>query len=159
MRLSVDVLGDRNLLDRLDLIRARVQDPRVALNLVADDFLETERRRFAGGANWAPLSPTYAADKLRRGRSTRPLVDGPLERSLTVRRSPGSLRRITKEGMRVGTRLPVARLHQGSKEQPRHPGGVLPRRPLVDISSADAERWRRIVAASLTRAGVFRIGL
>lgn len=147
-RIDVDVLGAQDLLQRLKVIRANASDARDALNAVADDFLDVERARFRGAAHWQPLTAQSAAQKVLHGRSARPLAGGALEKSMTVARSKYSVRRVRKDGVLVGTRDPVARLHQnGTKKRKR--GGALPARPIVDVRPSDQTRWRDIIARSL----------
>lgn len=159
-RVEANVFGDRALLQRLRLIRTQAGAPRAALHKIADDFLRMERRRFAGANTWSPLKPGTVATKAAAGRPAIPLAGGDLERSLTVRGSKGSIRRVNQNGMIVGTRNPVARIHQGSKEQSRGRGGVLPRRAVVVVRPDDRSRWAHLFGEHLvSRDRAFRPGL
>lgn len=158
-RIEADVFGDRALLDRLRLMRTQAQAPRAALHGVADDFLRLMATRFSGTAHWKPLTVGAAQQKAKKGRPTIPLAGGELERSLTVRGSRGSVRRVNKNGMLVGTRNPVARLHQGGTKE-RRPGGRLPARPIIEIGQADRDRWSELFSEHLmSRDRAFGRGL
>jgi hypothetical protein len=130
----------------------RAEQLRPAFEAVAVDFRNLEKRRFSGQAGWAPLSPEYAKRKAAGGRPARPLAGGALERSLTVQRSRFSVRRINRASMFVGTRNPVANLHNSGTKR-------MPKRPLVAVRSSDTARWARIFADHLAVARSSRLGL
>jgi hypothetical protein len=153
MRIEVklDEPAVRQTLARLRGREDRTQHLRPAFEAVATDFLNLERRRFAGAARWAPLSPEYARRKAAGGRPILPLAGGALERSLTRKRAKYSVRRINRLSMFVGTRDPVANLHRKGTRR-------MPARPPVDITAADRTRWKRIFVGHLAGAGM-RLGL
>lgn len=150
--LKVDVVGGKQLRSRLENLARNAEEPREALQEVADDFLQLQQRRFArASAIWRPLKPESARRKARRGLSTEPLVGGRLEASLTIRGATYQVRRMNVRSITLGTRDPSAHLHQ------RGTSKKLPARPPVSLSPADERRWRDIFARSLT--GALRRGL
>lgn len=146
MRVEVTVVGDDALDRRLAEMQARAQYPREALEAVGDDFLHLEAARFAGAAAWQPLSAAYAKRKAARGLSTRPLVGGALQDSLTKRGTRYSVRQIDQRSILMGTSDPVAHLHQDGT---RRGGKGMPARPLVVIHSEDRARWRELVYSNV----------
>ena len=107
-------------------IRRRATDMRPIFSGVAEAFADMESRLFAsegssGGRTWAPLSPSYSAWKVSRGRSGQILVDtGRLRRSLTQR--PFGHEVITPQRFEFGTDVPYAVYHQqGTSKMPARP--------------------------------------
>jgi phage gpG-like protein len=143
MRIEVTIVGDVALDRRLAEMAARAEHPQAALDAVGDDFLHLEAARFAGGAGWQPLSAAYARRKAFRGRSTRPLVGGLLEDSLTRSGTRFSVRQTDQHSILMGTSDPVAHLHQKGTKGPSGKG--MPARKLVDIRSSDRLRWRELI--------------
>jgi phage gpG-like protein len=123
---------------RLQGIETRMAVLSPALDEIADDWLNIERARFAGRAEWKPLTPEWAARKAAGGRSPLPLAGGELERSLTQRGSRFAVRSVGQKGITLGTTDPVAQLHQSGSRR-------LPKRPPVSLSIADEKRWALII--------------
>lgn len=163
---SVD---DQALVDGLHALITRGSDLRPALEQIADDFLDMERRQFAsrgaaGATPWAPLSAEWEARK--QGGGILVGDTGRLARSLTQERARGGRRRIEvrpgrTSGLEVGSTHPLAHLHQGGTKErfvrswrgaplaaPRS-AGKLPARPVVAVTPRDEQRWRGILAAYL----------
>lgn len=143
MRLDVS-LNASGLLATLDGMEQFAKAPRAALVEVAVLRVE-QQAAWLRGASWRPLKPVSAARKARRGRSTRPLVGGALERSLTTARAAGSVRRLAKRSVVVGTRNPVAHLHQGGTRN-------MPARKVVSVTAADRDALRAVFARNLMTA-------
>lgn len=152
VRVRLDDAAALRVLEALKGREDRMKHLRPAFDAVADDFLEMQRVRFAGGAGWEPLSAAYAVRKARGGRSPLPLAGGDLEKSMTTQRAKFSLRRIGKTHMVVGTRDPVANLHNSGTR------GRLPKRKLVVVRAVDRARWGRIFSDHLAGTGR-RLGL
>lgn len=149
MRLELDITGDKQILR--DLLRwgENARDMRPAFRDLADDFLDIERKQFEsqggyGSGGWKPLKPDYLARKVAAGFDSRIL-----HRTLRLRRSltmstGDSVRVITADEMRVGTRVPYAVHHQHGA-----PRANLPRRRPVELPNADRERWVKILQRHL----------
>lgn len=152
VHVTIDQVALRRVQDRLQGRLDRAQALRPAFDAVADDFLQMQRSRFAGGAGWAPLSPAYAVRKAMTGRGTRPLAGGALEASMTRRGARYSVRRITSKSMFMGTRNPVANLHNAGTRR-------MPKRPLITVRGSDRERWGDLFAEHLRGGGPRRLGL
>jgi phage gpG-like protein len=138
MRVEVTV-DDHGLSTKLEGLAGRAAAIRPALVLIADDFLDEERDLFAGRAHWAPLDPAWAARKAKRGLGTRTLVlTGHLERSLVSTDSKYSVRQVDGNELLVGTRDPVAILHQAGTRK-------MPPRPPVRTTNETQRRWAGIL--------------
>lgn len=145
MRVNV-ALDERALAaldDRLHGLETRMAVLSPALDEIADDWLNIERARFAGRAEWKPLTTDWATRKAAGGRSPMPLVGGPLEQSLTRRGTQFAVRAVGQHGITLGTTDPVAHFHQDGTHR-------LPRRPPVSMSLADEKRWAQILQRHIT---------
>lgn len=144
MRLEVRFDAKRAV-DRLEGMSSALADPRAAFNEVGDLFL-TSQAQFFRSNQWTPLRPDTVRRKLKRGRGSRPLVGGPLEKSMTVKGSRYSIRRVNKLSILMGTRHPAAHLHnQGTR-------GSLPRRPLIRVTPDDRRAYRGVFARHVLSA-------
>lgn len=120
--------------DRLQALGVAADNVRPALEDVADDFLDMERRAFTTsgasiGARWEPLRPG------RPGTNPHELVaTGALFRSLTSAHAPDTVRRITADSVTMGT---------SKKGLPRR------RYVLVKVDRRDGARWADLVADHL----------
>jgi phage gpG-like protein len=105
---------------QLTALRARAGTLRPALLAIADDFHADEAELFAGRAHWKPLDPAWAARKAELGFGGRTLVlRGHLEESLVSAGAKWSVQEISDNELLVGTKDPVAHLHQaGTKKMP-----------------------------------------
>lgn len=132
----------RQLQQELQDVAARGTDPRPVLKEVADS-LRLDFRQGFGKNRWAPLDPEYAARKARQGRSRRVGVfTGGMLASLTSEGSRYHFEDITREGLKVGTKNPVARLFdKGRSGQPK--------RDLVKIKPAQRRSYLQRVQAYL----------
>jgi phage gpG-like protein len=136
MRIQLDTFGDVQLDRQLVRFQERVTDLSPALELLADDFLDINRRQFdsEGGnsAGWAPLAASTVSS---RGSAHPILVEhGDLRASLTQRGGKGAIREVGPHELFVGTDIGYAQYHQrGTARMPR-------RRP-VEFTRRDRERW------------------
>lgn len=147
MRIDVEVFGDSQVDRELLKYQDRADDMTPALQFLADDFYEMEQRQFAsqGGfasAGWAPLSPTYAAQKAAAFPGKGILeATGDLLESLT---RPGvrAIRDISPDELHVATRVPYARFHQTGTRK-------MPRRRVVEFRAQDRVRWVKVLQSYL----------
>lgn len=161
-------IDDRSLAASLRLLATKAADVRPVLDDIADDFLAMEDRLFAShgasaGSAWQPKADGGSASL--RGRRAR------MERSLTERRSRGSVRRVTRSGLVIGSTHPLAHLHQGGTSEryvrswrgeplarPRY-AGRLPARTVVHVGQDDKARWIRMLRDWTSVARTFAPGL
>lgn len=135
MRLDVDVASGKVL----EGVIERANDPRRGLLLVADLFYERQKRVFAtaGFGQWAPVEESTAVAK----GGGRTLVDtGGLLLSLTTSSHRYSRRELTRDGLAVGTRNPVAHLHEGGAR------GIPVRDPVPPTTAAERESFAESLA-------------
>ncbi len=144
MRLVVNI-DAKAVLDQLAGMASAATDPREAFVEVGDLFLDQEKKYWRS-ASWIPLKPDSARRKAKRGRSTRPLVGGSLEKSLTIKGARYTVRRINKQSITMGTRHPLANIHDKGTR------GALPRRPLISVSKADRAAYRGVFVRHLRSA-------
>lgn len=136
---GVEVVN-RNLLNMID----RGQDLQPAFDAIADLFAESEGKQFDtegewGSGRWAPLSPRYAAWKLKRFPGTKILErTGRLKTSLT--RRPFGIEQISARRMTVGSNVSYATYHQRGRAH-------LPKRPPVAVP----EQTKRAMIKTLQR--------
>lgn len=145
MRLDVRL----NAADALRRVRAMddaASTPREALQDAADLRLR-QQQEYVRSAPWKPLAAKSARRKAAKGRTTRPLLGGRLEKSLTVQRSRGSIRRFAKSSVLVGTSNPVARLHQKGTRR------GLPARPVIRVTAKDRDELADVFRRRLMAAG------
>ncbi|OJY53538.1 phage virion morphogenesis protein [Pseudonocardia sp. 73-21] len=152
-----DTGAAESMFDRLIANANTLQD--TAFPLIRDDFHRVEAQRFdSHGPGWAPLTPATIGIKTRRGMpqpETPMHGTGRLQASLTGS-TADSVYETTPDSMLVGTSAPYAQFHQVGPRQIRVFGrghATLPRRPLVQLSSTEVERWAVIIAAALLRPG------
>lgn len=118
----------------LQRLADNVRDARPFLHDAADQFHRLERKRFdrQGDGDWPGLDADTLEKKAREGLSPRILMaTGALRRAMTTRAS-GSVLRVTRESLEVGTTIPYA----------EH---VNRRRPIVNIDSRDVSRFSRLL--------------
>lgn len=146
MQIKVEV-GTQSLLDRLQGMEQFAKTPRNALIEAGDVWLGQERAYLRSTAQWVPLRPKYAKVKLRRRGTTRPMIGGELERSLTRKGSRYHVRRIARQSIFIGTRDPVANIHNSGSLRRR-----IPPRMLIHLTRADRKELRDVFARHLMSA-------
>lgn len=139
-KVSVQVSGIRELAASFD--KSFDASLRPAMEDIADDIYKSNSQWFQseGGGSWAQLSPVTVATRQFPGLpilvQTRALMN-----SVTKPGATGSVRRITKDSVTVGTREFKAHFHQfGTSNMPARP--VMP-----DPTSKDEKNWTRIIGA------------
>lgn len=138
MRVTVHV-DDAAARQRLDRLRAHAGALRPALLDIAADFHNEERQLFDGKGHWKPLDPAWAARKARLGFGTRTLImGGALEESLISSTGKWSVTEVGDSELLVGTKDPVAHLHQAGTKK-------MPARPPVRTSHETQRRWSLIL--------------
>lgn len=153
--LSLDSFGDQQLSRRLLRFTDRVDDMRPALRVIADDFLDIQKSQFTsqgryGSGGWRPLAPTTVASKARRGHDPHILhATLRLRKSLTSKYGPDVVRKITRNEMFVGTRVPYAKHHQHGAPRAR-----LPQRRPVELPARDRKNWMKILQRYLVEGDV-----
>ena len=142
MRANISIAGDRQLSRDILRITEHVADLRPALNAIADQLRDANRRQFEsegrfGSGGWDPLSADYARAKARSFPGRPILVrTGALRRSLTER--PFGVEEIGRQTMEVGSDLVYAQYHQhGTRKMPR-------RRPVELPASVRADMTRTL---------------
>lgn len=128
MRLDLDVFGDTQFSRELLRMGDRVEDMRPIFRELADDFYELERRQFdsEGGeasGGWRPLAESTLKRKADMNLDPRILhATLALRKSLTERGAPGSIMRITRDELVLGTAVkskggfPYPAAHQNPKK-------------------------------------------
>jgi phage gpG-like protein len=145
-RLQLVVDGDRAFVEFVEGIRDRTRDARPAFERIARDFYAIETEQFASegarmGALWRKATDKWVRRKLRMGRSARTLVfTGTLEASLTRPGAKWGKKQITSDEIVIGTRDPVAHLHND-------------RNRLIDLQQADRARWRGFIRDHIFTTG------
>jgi phage gpG-like protein len=141
MRVDGVTLIDRTLLNVAD----RIVDAAPAFERIAGLFAEGEKRQFDsegewGSGRWSPLSPKYAAWKLRHFPGTKILErTGALKASLTVR--PLGIEEISATRLRIGSGIVYGRFHQdGGPRLPKRPPLALPEARRRTITKV-LQRW------------------
>lgn len=146
LRLELEIAGEKQVSREILRVGKRATDMRPALNVIADFWMDETRQNFdsegrhaSGG--WKPLKPATLRRKQQKNLDPRILrATGALFKSLTVRRSRGSLLRVTKSELLYGSRLPYAAVHQ----RPRATN-PLPRRRPVELTEAARRQTLRIL--------------
>lgn len=143
---------------RFSLLRFRdtAMDFREPFREIANDIWGLMRRQMQSqgqfrSGGWQRLAPATIERKHRQALDMRILyAKHRLWRSVASGYAGrDSVRRIQKQSMFVGTRVPYAKYHH-SKAPRRH----LPRRPLIELNSDDNLRFARLLQAHIqTKAG------
>lgn len=141
VRLTLSFYGDKQIDRTLANLEFGGQDARPAWELIADDFLESERRQFASeGAyasdGWAPLSPAYARWKAIHypGKTILRRTDD-LFKSLT---EGPAIRILEPTFMVIGSDVDYGAYHQ-------HGTTRLPRRRPVELTENRRREWVKIL--------------
>lgn len=108
MRLTASTTQSTPTIDRL---LSRTLNPGPTLRRTAD-VLRQNNARYVKTARYRPLDPEYAAEKAEERGTTRPLVGGSLEASITNPRHRWHLTIINRNEVRVGTKHPLANIHR-----------------------------------------------
>jgi len=136
VKFEFQVDGEAQLVRALSRYGDKIGDMTPYFRSVAKLLSQIIRQQFdsEGGRTdaWRPLSPEYAAWKMRQVGSKPILVfSGRLRRSL-VDKGEGGIEDIGRDGLRWGTGVPYAIYHQ------RPTGGKSPRR-IIDLTEGDRE--------------------
>lgn len=132
---------------RLDALKRRAGTLRPALLMIAADFHNEERELFAGRAHWKPLDPAWTVRKAKLGFGSRTLVlTGHLEESLIGSGGKWSVEEVGDNELLVGTRDPVAHLHQAGTRK-------MPARQPVRTTHETQRRWSTILHDWLVDGG------
>jgi hypothetical protein len=153
IRVEVDEAQLKAFRAELRAIRSAGEDPRPAFAQVIEDFLGMEKAVFTTqgasiGPRWAPIGARSAGTRgfsrtSKKGRVSKKVYRNPhplqltraLYRSLTQPRARYAIRRVSMDGVTLGTRDPVAHLHDlGTRKK-------LPQRRLMDIDRRVEDRW------------------
>jgi len=159
VQFSVSIMGEMQLQRALaGRIRA-TSDLSPAFTRIADDFEETQERRFDregshdGSTAWKPLSPAYAAWKAQHYPGTKTLVrSGKLRDALAG--GPGSVREIAPLRMVVGGTVQVGSYDLGGLHFTGTTRGMPARRPIA-VGTRQRHRWMRILADHFRIEGKF----
>lgn len=132
---SARVRGDREVDRELKALRDRARNLAPAFEAFGRAFRAHEERAFASegataGGRWAPLSPGYAAWKIRKV-GTKPILQfsGRLKDSFTRADHPDHINEIGPRTARYGSRVPYGPYHQSTKPRTR-----LPHRPPLVVT-------------------------
>lgn len=132
--------------------RDHIADAQPAFEAMADHQAKVNTQQFNtrggyGSGGWAPLSPDYAAWKMRH-HPGKPLMElsGDLRDSMTTR--PFGIDEVTGQGFVIGTQLPYAAYHQ-------HGTPKMPARPLFGTpQSADTKVFAKILQSWIVKGTV-----
>lgn len=141
MRLDLD--ASTNLRPLLDAL-ARTDDPRPGLQAAVDAAQVELVARLHRGIR-PPLARATIERRARRGLSPRPLTGGELERSLAGE-GRYAVERVNYDDARVGTRDPVANVHEGRNRK----GTRLPRRVVVSPTARVRDAVQHALGVYLT---------
>ena len=165
MRLDVTVEGADDVKRRFNGMLQRAERTRPLFEQISDDFRAQSDQVWrtqgaATGRRWKRLNPDYLKRKIRKGLGSGILENtskrgGILRRSLTRARAKGSMQRVTRDSVELGTRIGIARIHQQGGTVPLKPphGHVrrvrIPARPFVVVTDETRQRWSGLVADHL----------
>jgi phage virion morphogenesis protein len=126
-RVTIDV-DDRQVIERLDELIGRLDDPTPALRDIGEALLNSHHRRFEeqvapDGTPWAPLSPAYQAKKKKNADKIL-VLDGYLSGLLTYQ--------VSSDGLELGTNRIYGATHQFGD-----PARNIPERPWLGLSDDD----------------------
>lgn len=135
-------VGFRDLQQQLTDVLDRGADPRPMLGPLGESFRQVERQQFASGKGWKPLSPEYAAQKAREGRSPKiGVYSGGLRDSLTSKYDRYAVERYARRTRRgeafiLGSANPVGNLFSG-----KHKRRNQPKRNAVRLPAKTRREW------------------
>lgn len=149
IHLTGTVLGSQQLLRSLTRIISASHDLSGAFEEFGEEFREVEKERFdaEGFGDWPPLSPAYAARKLRLY-GNKPILRATdaLYQSLTIKGAPGNVSIVQPMSADFGTSIPYAVFHQTGTSR-------MPARPEILLREEDKRRLVRAVQRHLIATG------
>lgn len=162
-RFRMEIAGEVQLDRGIARFADGVSDYRPIWPVIADEFYAEEKEQFAtqgaaGGEQWAPLSPAYAAWK-EAHYPGQPILqrEGDLVASLTSASDPNAVNVQARKLLTLGSRVPYGIYHQSTA-----PRRVLPRRPVVQLTESFKRTSMRQIQAYLVQVATqsgFRTGL
>lgn len=148
------VLGGAQIDRTLASCGEALEDMRPAWDILADRFAGAQKRQFksegaAGGDAWSPLSPKYAAWKMKHFPGQDILqLEGHLIRQLTMQPFGVDVREMNFAIF--GTALPYAVYHQKGE-------GDLPRRLVISLTNYEKRAWVKVIQQYLHDAMKTRV--
>lgn len=141
--ITFEVSGDTQIMRGLSRFAEDVKDLSPAFREMAKDFKKIEQGQFGsaggrGSGGWQPLSKSYAEWKSRNFPGIPLMVLSGLMRESLQGNNPWTIEEIEPHQMRLGTRIPYAKMHQQG-------GSKLPQRRLIDLTEDDKTRWMKFV--------------
>lgn len=165
LQLSIRVAGQAVVRSRVNALIDAVADLTPAMEAMADYIQEEIDEAFeTSGAStarglWAPLDGGYEALKRQLYPGAPLLVaTGALRRSLTQRSAKGSIRRISRRSLEVGSSIRVGSIRRWNLGQLHQLGTrSYPPRPIIDLTQRQRRRLLSIVRTHIDkRAGSYR---
>lgn len=142
MRITIDFDGDVQFSRALLRFRDRAADMRPVLGEIADDFVVLERQQFttqgaAASGGWAALKQETVDRKRAKNLDTKILhATHRLRDSLISRTSVDHVRKVTRDEVQIGTRVPYSVHHQHGA-----PRANLKQRRPVELSLTTRKAW------------------
>lgn len=143
-----EVLGSAQLDRALTRIESASQNLTEPLEEVGDEFRAIEAEHFdAEGPGWAPLSPKYAARKLRLY-GDKPILRATdkLYRSMTIKGAEGNVSRVQPMSAEFGTSIFYAIFHQTGTVK-------MPAREVIMLNEDDKRSLVRVVQRYMIATG------
>lgn len=135
--LTIKVEGLDDAIRKCGRIAKGFDNQRPAFRRISNDFKKVQRKKFSGGAHWAPLSHEYAGWKSLHFPGKPILVaTGALKDSLTG--GSGYIEKIGDHDLELGTSDPKAEHHEYGTHK-------MPARPFMKVDRTTTRRWQRIV--------------
>ena len=163
LRFAFQVAGGKEIQRLMSRIPETVRDLTPAWNKLADDFFDTEDRRFEdegaymGGPKWEALSDNPPGKGYKSWKEAHypgmPILTlrGPLRASLSRRGAPGNVCRISPMSIAVGTNLAVGKSRQWCLGMLHQTGTQhMPARPPVWMSPQQKNRITRFIRMEVT---------
>jgi len=140
---AVQIQGSEEARFMLMRFADRGENMQPALEAIQRDFFDMEQHQFTSqgafrSGGWAELADSTVAYKERNDLDPRILyATHRLVQSLTGE-SGENYAQFTREGVALGSTVPYAGFHQTGTTR-------MPRRPLLELTDADVQRWAKIV--------------
>ncbi len=154
MKLTIDILGQKIVIEEFRAFQSRLGDFRPAWRVIARDLMKLEEAIFNTrgqiiGAPWAPLSPKYARWKERKypGRPQM-VLSGRLLESLTDESSPDMILITEPHELVFGSARKVGRWYLGTLHQlgtRRMPARKIMPEHYAQLPPGLIDRWERIL--------------